>query len=157
MSENPRIGRRNILNTTTKGMSPWMFGSQWSEPKSAFVKAQYCVHCTPDSFFIVSSDHWPIDTVAKICYACGRVHEYIDGLLLMAPREAVIEFQSRPWAVRRGVAIAPSDSEIDREELIEKLEEGLTPTEISRELHVERDFVMKIAVAAGFLPGGMRQ
>jgi hypothetical protein len=67
----------------------------------------------------------------------------------MEPREAVVEFQERPWAVRGRIALQPSNAQVARDLILLGLEAGLSPEMVSAELNVERHYVLNIARAAG--------
>lgn len=108
-----------------------------------------CNHCDDDVNVLIPPVHWPIGTVALACYACGRVRRYEDNLYLFTPRKAVVEFQAKPWAVRNGVAIQPSNFEVARELVLLGIENGLSVSEISTNLDVEEHYVRNIARAAG--------
>jgi hypothetical protein len=125
-----------------------LYQPTWA-PRSTFVPAKRCSHCQEPVSKLVAPDHWPVDMIMTVCYACGRTKGYVDNLLLMSPREAVIEFQSRPFAVRRGVAIQPSSYEVAREMILLALEGGLSPIDVAAELNIERNYVLNIARAAG--------
>lgn len=117
-------------------------------PVSTFEKRPECVHCSKAIMAVVAPLHWPIETVAGVCYACGRVLKYADNLLLMTPRQAVVEFEPRRFAVRRGVAMQPSNGEVAREMILLGLESGLSAAEVAAELHVDTHFVKNIERAA---------
>lgn len=120
------------------------------ERPNLFTPAAKCANCVDGATFLVPPSHWPVDTVARVCYACGRVQEYVDNLLLFTPREAVIEFQPRPWAVRRGVAIEPAGGLVPRDLIVSELESGCTVSQIAAFLRVDRHYVLNVARAAGY-------
>ena len=115
----------------------------WS-PVSTFVRRKACPECFRGIAAIVAPLSWPIGTIAKVCYACGRVLECVDGLLIMEEREAAVEFQPRPFAVRRGVAIQPSNAEVAREIVLLGLEGGLSAREVAAELKCDEHYVKMI-------------
>lgn len=115
---------------------------------SRFVPGKACGACKTGPRKTVAPAHWPVETVARVCYACGRVLDYVDDLLLMTPREAVIEFQPRAWAIRRRMAIQPSNAEVGREMILLGLEGGLSPEQVAAELSIEVAYVRNIARAA---------
>lgn len=121
-----------------------MYSGTWS-PDAKFVPAKECMHCAEGVTHAVAPQHWPIDTVAKVCYACGRVHYYKDNLLLMSEREAVIEYQSKPFAVRGGIAVQPSSALVARDLVLLGLEGGMAAAEVARELHCDLHYVEMVA------------
>jgi hypothetical protein len=88
--------------------------------------------------------HFPVETVAMACLMCGRVWRYIDNLLLFTPKEALQEFQARPWAVRGGIAFEPSLPEVSRVLILDALAAGMTEVEIATEYDCELDYVRTI-------------
>jgi len=114
-----------------------------------FTPFRACAHCADQINFVVSPTSWPIDTVAKACYACGRVLAYVDDLQLFTPREAVVEYTHRfGGVVKRGVA-TPVDL-VDREKILGALELGYSAPLIAMDFKCSLRYVELIAEHAGF-------
>lgn len=110
-----------------------------------FVPNPACVHCDAAITFTTCPTHWPMDTVAKVCYACGRVREYVDGLLIFTPREAVVEYTKRlGGVVKGGVAHATEEGEVNRLTVVDFLEMGFPAAVIAAELGCEFRYVEQI-------------
>ena len=125
-------------------------GTGSRERPNLFVPAKHCVHCENDTVeFSVVPTCWPVDSVARVCYACGRILRYVDNLLLFTDRRAVIEYTSRlGGVVQRGIAKSV-DNEVDREKIIRYLEMGFTAGLIAADFKCEPRYVKQIARAAG--------
>jgi hypothetical protein len=74
---------------------------------------------------------WPIGTVVLTCSMCGRVRDYVDGLLIMSVTEALQNYRGREWIVRHRMAKDISEEHgVDADIVAFALEQGLTMDEI---------------------------
>jgi len=80
---------------------------------------------------------WPIGTVVLTCSMCGRVRDYVDGLLIMSVTEALQNYRGREWIVRHRMAKDISEERgVDAGIIEMALSEGMTIEEILSVLDV---------------------
>lgn len=115
-----------------------------SERVSTFIPAKDCGRCGGVTH-VITPRAWPVGTVARACYSCGRIVEYVDNLYIFTKREAFAAARQREWAVRGGSARQPSNAEAARALIIMGTELGLDAATISLELDVHEDYVKHVA------------
>ena len=108
-----------------------------------------CGKCLCEVTVIVSPKCWPIETIALVCALCGSVVEYMDQMLIFAPKKAAVEHVRRQWVVRHKTALQPSEYEVARELILMGLDGGLSDDEVAEQIGVEAEYVDAIAVAFG--------
>jgi hypothetical protein len=80
---------------------------------------------------------WPIGTVVLTCSMCGRVRDYIDGLLIMSVTEALVNRHGRDWIVRHRMATDLSEQRGVDPAIIElAMAQGMTMDEIATALDI---------------------
>jgi hypothetical protein len=146
---------RNMTPARNRGW--WQRGNKkylYSEAPSTFVRRAKCSACDSGVTVLVAPSHWPVEAVARVCYACGRVREYVvSGLLLFTPRQAIRERRPRQHVVKHRTALereTPHDFETVRNMIIMGIETGLEEAVIAEELRLTPLDVRRIAAASGY-------
>lgn len=123
-------------------------------PPSDFKPAPDCEHCNSGMTVLVTPKHFPVEVVALVCFKCGRVKEYREGLLFFTPLEAMRERSGRQHFVKRRVAVEskqPKDYETARQKIIMGFEMGVPAKDIATELGMMEMEILVIAKREGVL------
>jgi hypothetical protein len=100
-----------------------------------------CGKCGYLTYKTVCPVSWPIDTVALTCHACGSVIEYVDGLLVLSFKEALLSHVRRPWVVRGEIAIEPSEYEVAKGIVMMGVDNGLSDQEIAEVMGIDLTYI----------------
>jgi hypothetical protein len=108
-----------------------------------------CSKCGGNWVVKACPQYWPIDSIALVCFYCGSVIDYVDGLLILEIRE-VIASQRKHWMSSGRVR----DTEITpfavlKELILMGIDGGLTDMEISQELDIAAEYVSYIRAGGG--------
>jgi hypothetical protein len=108
-----------------------------------------CGRCGGCFLNVVCPVHWPIETIALVCFTCGSTMDYVDNLLMLEVKEAMRIRVQRPWVIDRGAA-KQVESSVTNEKVLGEIIEmgvagGLSDQDIAEVLEMDPGYISDVA------------
>jgi len=104
-----------------------------------------CGRCGCAFVSVVCPNHFPVEVVALVCFACGRSIAFVDGVLLITVRQALRESTARPWVVKHRTAKSTENESLSPGRLRELVDlgrrDGLSDADIAEALGISEEEV----------------